>query len=721
MREGDLVRIILFRILFAVTLLSVNPSLILVAKGAPHEGGTFIDGNLLKRINENPGSLELIFPGAEELLFIDGRPPVIEVTIGGSTAGYIFSTLGTVNATGYAGIAFDLVGGVDIEGNITGAAILYHREAIIGRGVEEQALLDWVAGFAAASLNDFKMIKPDDLNRATISGRLMRGGLQSSARLVHNQYVMGGIGPVTEPALDRNGFFPLTNDELISGNSIKFLTISNIESIEMFREIGGENALPSGKLTGGLDDEFTRIVTTFLSPASIGANVFGDTRFNELKKIQGEEGFMFLMGAGGTFSYQSNSHFKKANDYKFDQFLFRQNGKEFIFNRDMTTRISVGQRNIQFSQNLKNLGVFYLNADSGFDPLLPWEIVLKIPGTDSDGKAIWVERILNYSLPDRHKLLPPPPPTPEWIIAWSGEKNNLLILAGLLSVVTLVFIFQDSLVRRRKLYTFVRIGVLSFTLGWLGFWTGAQISIVNVMAYMMAPFQGVGWNAFILDPLILVIMVYTAFSLFILGRGVFCGWLCPFGALQELLNRIALIIKLPQLKINHTIQERLWVIKYLAAIAILGLGFVSIDVAETVAEIEPFKTVISVKFDRDWPFVLYALTLLAAGLFVERFYCRFLCPLGGSLAFFGRIHMFEWLKRKHQCGTQCRICESDCPMGAIEPSGKIDMNECFQCLDCQVDYYDDQKCPPLIQRRKRKETPIPEETGVLPPLEGANA
>ncbi|MBT4711731.1 MAG: 4Fe-4S binding protein, partial [Alphaproteobacteria bacterium] len=96
--------------------------------------------------------------------------------------------------------------------------------------------------------------------------------------------------------------------------------------------------------------------------------------------------------------------------------------------------------------------------------------------------------------------------------------------------------------------------------------------------------------------------------------------------------------------------------------------------------------------------------LLFVGIFVERAFCRFLCPLGGTLGILGRIHMFTWLKRRPQCGTQCRICESDCPMGAIESSGKINMNECLQCLDCQVDYYDNHTCPPLIQRRKRKET-----------------
>jgi len=71
----------------------------------------------------------------------------------------------------------------------------------------------------------------------------------------------------------------------------------------------------------------------------------------------------------------------------------------------------------------------------------------------------------------------------------------------------------------------------------------------------------------------------------------------------------------------------LWPLKYvsLALLAVATLhGLQTMAVA---AEIEPFKTVISLRMDRAWPFVVYALVLLAAGLFVERAFCRFLCPL----------------------------------------------------------------------------------------------
>jgi len=141
----------------------------------------------------------------------------------------------------------------------------------------------------------------------------------------------------------------------------------------------------------------------------------------------------------------------------------------------------------------------------------------------------------------------------------------------------------------------------------------------------------------------------------------------------------------------------LWLGKYIAAAAVLILVITAIDPAGATLEIEPFKTAITTKFTRAWPYVIYAGTLLAIGLFSERAYCRFLCPLGGLLAFLDRLHLLNLLKRRPECGSPCHLCERACPVRAIEPTGKIVTAECFQCLDCQVEYYDDKRCPPLVK------------------------
>ena len=117
----------------------------------------------------------------------------------------------------------------------------------------------------------------------------------------------------------------------------------------------------------------------------------------------------------------------------------------------------------------------------------------------------------------------------------------------------------------------------------------------------------------------------------------------------------------------------------------------------------PIKTAIIIKFDRAWPFVLYALFLLGVGLFVERFYCRYLCPLGAALAIPARLRMFDWLKRYPECGRPCQTCANECMVQAIHPTGEINPNECLNCMHCQVLYQSDQKCPVVILKKKKRE------------------
>ena len=222
---------------------------------------------------------------------------------------------------------------------------------------------------------------------------------------------------------------------------------------------------------------------------------------------------------------------------------------------------------------------------------------------------------------------------------------------------------------------------------------------------MKAPFRNFEFGFYLAEPLIVMIAVYTAISLLLLGRGVFCGWLCPFGALQELLAQLSRTVGLPQWNPPDALQKYLRFGKYISAALVLGLAVVSIDLGPRIAEVEPFNTAITSHFTRAWIYVFYACALLLVGLFTERAYCRFLCPLGGVLAFAGRLHLINLLKRRPECGSPCRLCENSCPVKAISRSGKIIAAECFQCLDCQVEYYDDHRCPPLAIMRRRLDRP----------------
>jgi polyferredoxin len=67
----------------------------------------------------------------------------------------------------------------------------------------------------------------------------------------------------------------------------------------------------------------------------------------------------------------------------------------------------------------------------------------------------------------------------------------------------------------------------------------------------------------------------------------------------------------------------------------------------------------------------------------------------------GRLRRFDWIARRTECGQPCQRCRSDCAYQAIEKSGAVDYDECFQCLDCVVIYESDSLCVPLYNNARK--------------------
>lgn len=330
-------------------------------------------------------------------------------------------------------------------------------------------------------------------------------------------------------------------------------------------------------------------------------------------------------------------------------------------------------------------------AEFGFDVTAPWELQLLVQRSSVGRDKAVLSYNLSYTLPDPYveiEVAPAPPPPvepgaaeqaapgeplavsePLWMKMWAMNRTSVAIAIAAVLVLTLIFFFQDWLVKRPVLFGWVRRGYLTFTLVWLGWYANAQLSVVNVLTFFNSLVTGFHWEFFLSAPLVFLLWASVAAALLFWGRGPFCGWLCPFGALQELTNNIAQWLKVPQVRLPWGLHERLWPIKYIIFLGLFGLSLYSLALAEVFSEVEPFKTAIILKFAREWPFVIFAFTVLAAGLFVERFYCRYLCPLGAALAIPGRIRMFEWLKRWPECGSPCQRCAKECPVQSIHPEG----------------------------------------------------
>jgi transcriptional regulator of nitric oxide reductase len=653
-------------------------------------------GKLLERLT--PAVMAVVYPDAERLGAEEGSPPAIAVYQGGKIVAYVFSTLDIVAAVGYSATPFDVIGGVDLNGRITGAKVIAHNEPYIRNDRRREQLLDtFLAGEAGRQLragSSSSMLSPDFVAGATVSARAMRAALTETARLVLR--TRSPREAVTVPTLDPESFNLMSWQELFSAGAMVRRRVTSSEVMGALAKAGIADAaldVPLGKP----DELYVEFMTGLFTPRSIGGNLLGLLNFEEYKRRLPPGAYAIIVASNGPFDFLGTKYFKEAEGWRFDRLQVVQGTQTFGFKQADYQRIGTG-RGGEGIRGQQDAGIFALAANSGFDPVQPWRLELLV--NSSGNGSVTIPFSLDYKIPAAFVLMPDQPPVAAWIEAWRDSRQNVALLALLLSALTFVFIFQERLSRSRLVHRLVRTGFLAIVVVWLGWTAGAQLSIVNVINYIRGPFAAVDIGFYLAEPLMVMLAVYTLLSVVLIGRGVFCGWLCPFGALQELLGQIARGLGVPQWNPSAAIEKRLWLGKYVAAVVVLVLALTSLDPSGASTEIEPFKTAITSKFTRAWPYVLYAGALLALGLFSERAYCRFLCPLGGLLAVLDRLHLINLLKRRPECGNPCHLCERSCPVRAIEPSGRIVTAECFQCLDCQVEYYDEARCPPLARAAK---------------------
>lgn len=629
-----------------------------------------------------PDVLAVVMPNTERLGAEEGSPPAIAVYKGQEIVAYLFSTLDVVRASGYSSVPFDVIAGVDLHGRIIGAKAIFHAEPFVVNDPIRQPQLDtFLAREKGSSIHGGAVpaLTPDFVAGATVTARAMRGAVADAARLVLRARV--AAPQVSAPTLNREQYRRQTWAELLADGAVAHRRIMPAEVAK------ATQPSPPRVPWDRYDSPYVDLYAALLTPAALGGSLIGLNRYNEYMRRFPAGSQVIAVASSGPYDFLGDDYVRAAKGYRFDRIRVVQGGRSYNFVNSDFLRLDTREHDGFLSQHYAAL--FALPPT--FDPLKEWRLELLV---HAGGKEAAFP--LTYRLPASYVLMPEPKPVPLWVEAWRDARYDIAILVAALIMLTAIFVFQDRLACSRVAHRIVRVGFLLFVLVWLGWIAGAQLSIVNLMHYLTAPLS----VANLLEPLIVIVAAYTAVSLLLIGRGVFCGWLCPFGALQELLAQVARALRLPQWVPSAPVESRLRYGKYVAAAALLILAFVSIRAAESAAEIEPFKTAITAKFTRAWPYVLYAGILLAIGLTTERAYCRFLCPLGGVLAALDRFHLLDRLRRRAECGSPCRLCEAACPVRAIETSGKIVSSECFQCLDCQVEYFDDRRCPPLVAARR---------------------
>ncbi len=678
-----------------------------------------------------------LFKEADAIGKPQGEPPIAPLMKRGEVIGYAYLNSDFTSSIGYSGKPIHIVVGIDTKGVIRGIKLVDHKEPIVLIGIPEakvvaalNSLVDSDMSAVAAGQN--KPPQVEIVSGATVTVLVMGDSVvRSAVGLVRSGRL--GNAPVQVAAADAQRTVDLEiRDEqdwqaLIGDGSVRSLKLSVGDVTQAFRDAKHDRAAENPETTNP-EDEFIELYVAPVSVPSIGISLLGKDGFERLQKRLKPGRQAILVAGDGAYSFKGSGYVRGGI---FDRIELMQDGQGVRFRDKNHTRI--GDIMAEGAPRLREIALFEVPDGFGFDVTEPWDLQLLVQrGFGARDKAN-ISYDLGYSLPEKYLAKQPEPApaqpaattadaprqpqpvgeanaadilgegNPLWVRMWEINRANVVITAFAITVLVGIFFFQNSLVRHPRFFTWLRRSYLLFILVWLGFYNNAQLSVVNVLTFTNSLITGFNWEFFLTSPLIFILWASVAAGLLFWGRGPFCGWLCPFGALQELTNNLAQWLKVPQVKLPWGLHERLWPLKYMIFLGLFGLSLYSVALAEVFAEVEPFKTSIILKFAREWPFVIYALTLLTAGLFIERFYCRYMCPLGAALAIPGRIRMFEWLKRWPECGSPCHRCAKECPVEAIHPEGQINVNECIYCMHCQELYHDDQRCPHMIQVRVKRE------------------
>ncbi|MBN1859072.1 4Fe-4S binding protein [Candidatus Bipolaricaulota bacterium] len=246
-----------------------------------------------------------------------------------------------------------------------------------------------------------------------------------------------------------------------------------------------------------------------------------------------------------------------------------------------------------------------------------------------------------------------------------------IAIVGGLSILALgVLVFRG--IRYRK-------GLLLLSIGLVGFYLGGVLCPLSSVQNVFLKWH-TGYFLLFLIPVLLALTV---------GR-VFCGYVCPFGAIQELLH-----VRRWALRIPTKWSRPLGAIKYLVLIYLV----IRVIVAGTgiLQGYTPFKAL----FEWGGTPLTFALTAIFAGMSIVlwRPFCKVFCPLGALLSVLSRFSLLR-LGATADC-VSCGRCTSRCPAEACQ-NGEIRSANCFLCGECL------KACPTASLRFTRRWPSIPE-------------
>lgn len=657
--------------------------------------------------------IQSLFPKATRIEDKMADYPVFPVYQLSELLGYAYESQDINNLPGFSGKPIQLMIGIDTQGNFTGVEVISHHEPVFLHGLGEQPLFDFVAQYHGRSLKDHIVIDSrktggnatdgvvyfDGVSKATVSVVIINDTVLSSALTVARNTLEGfAQAPGVRPKPDY--YQPLDWAQLREKGYISHwkMTLEEAEA-ELGSPLSSYPSVPEPEE----GEAFIDIYYGYINAPMVGRNLLGDDGYQQLTdNLKPDEQVLVIMSQG-LFTHVPDSYQPGTVP---SRIALSQNDLSVEL-RDM----DLLDRNIALQANgmpyFEYAHLFRAGGHAGFNPgddtTLSMNLELRKNHLVVTNAKFFETAHFASDLFETVEIVDQRPARdPLWVGLWKGRWVEIVLLVSSLVLLTWVFAKQDRYIQHPVAFARFRWGFLIFTTVFIGYYAQGQLSVVNIYTLFLQLWDGFDIGIFILDPVIFILWIYTFISLFIWGRGLFCGWLCPFGAMQEMVAWLATKFKIRQRKVPERWHRRLILIKYPLLLALLGTSFYSLTLAEQLAEVEPFKTAVTLSFVRHWPFVLYAIGLLVGGLFVHKFYCRYLCPLGAGLAILGRLRLFSWLDRVDMCGSPCQMCKKRCGINAIRTTGEIDYDECIQCLECVVILKDDTQCVSTLTEKKRQ-------------------
>ncbi|WP_431310964.1 4Fe-4S binding protein [Methylobacterium nigriterrae] len=626
---------------------------------------------------------------------------------------YAFESIDLAPIPGFGGIPPDLLIALAPDGSFRDVRVLSHHEPVFLEGLGEGPLFAFVEQYVGLSARrSIRVGRPnarangaspqgvvDGVSMATASTRVINESiLAASLAVARGKLGFGAAANVGLKVEARDTYEPLGFGELLARGSVKRFTVTNAEAEAAFRgsSVEGQGEGPPGA-------PLTDLYIAYLNAPVIGRNLLGEARHASLMRELGPGDHAVMVVSAGPLNPLGDDFVLGSIP---DRLAVQQGGLT-INARDMAIeRRGAGMAGLPEGP----WTILRIASQAGFDPSAPWTLTEKI---ERERGQILVERVprefsATYALPAALFDRQTSDAGPSWTESWRARGLELGLIAASLGLLVPVLVRQRGLVADQRRFAPVRLAFLAFTLLFIGWYAQAQLSIVTLVGLVRAGVSTRDLSFLLYDPPSLLLWAFVLASLVAWGRGTFCGWLCPFGALQELAAWAARPLRLRQIALPPRIDRPLRLLKYGVLAAILGAAALASPLADAFAEIEPFKTAITLTFVRAPAFVLYGAGLILLNLFVYKAFCRYLCPLGAGLALAGRLRLLDWIPRRAECGSPCQLCRVRCRYGAIAPSGQIDYAECFQCMDCVTIIHDPGQCVPQVLARKRGRVLAPE-------------